>query len=234
MTVKHAHLLFEQSGTFRDEFRRLGIPAECYDLCNDFGQTDWRGDLFTQIELAAKWRKSIFDSFVSDDIIMAFFPCTYFCGQNEMYFCGTNYNFRQMDKVQVLDTIMERAQLRNDYYITLLKLCRIVESRDLRMIVENPYNAHHYWRFNFPYKPAVIDMNRRLRGDYFRKPTQYLFVNCEPAGKVSLQMDKPMEYVMEKNNIERSLISPDYAHNFICDHILGIKGEHTQPTLFDS
>lgn len=234
MTVQHAHLLFEQSGTFRDEFRRLGIPAECYDLCNDFGQTDWRGDLFAQIELAAKWRESIFDSFVSDDIIMAFFPCTYFCGQNEMYFCGTNYNFRQMDKVQMLDTIMERAQLRNDYYITLLKLCRIVESRDLRMIVENPYNAHHYWRFNFPYKPAVIDMNRRLRGDYFKKPTQYLFVNCEPAGKVSLQMDKPMEYIMEKNEIERSLISPDYAHNFICDHILGIKGEHTQPTLFDS
>lgn len=234
MTVKHAHLLFEQSGTFRDEFRRLGIPAECYDLCNDIGQTDWQGDLFAQIELAAKWRESIFDSFASDDIIMAFFPCTYFCGQNEMYFCGTNYNFRQMDKVQMLDTIMERAQLRNDYYITLLKLCRIVESRDLRMIVENPYNAHHYWRFNFPYKPAVIDMNRRLRGDYFKKPTQYLFVNCEPAGKVSLQMDKPMEYVMEKNEIERSLISPDYAHNFICDHILGIKGEHTQPTLFDS
>lgn len=27
-------------------------------------------------------------------------------------------------------------------------------------------------------------------------------------------------------------ISPDYAHNFICDHILGIDCGHTQPTLF--
>ena len=33
--------------------------------------------------------------------------------------------------------------------------------------------------------------------------------------------------------IDRSLISPDYAHNFICDHILGIDSGHTQPTLFN-
>lgn len=234
MTVNFAHCLFEQSGTFKNEFKRLGIGAWDYDIEDNFGETDFQCDLFSQIELAYKELPSVFDGITSDDIIVAFFPCTYFCGQNEMFFCGTNYNFRQMDKVQVLDAIMERAQLRNDYYITLLKLCRIVESRNLRMVVENPYNAHHYWRFNFPYKPAVIDMNRRLRGDYFKKPTQYLFVNCEPAGKVSLQMDKPIEYVMEKNEIGRSLISPDYAHNFICDYILGIKGEHTQPTLFDS
>lgn len=234
MTVNFAHCFFEQSGVFKNAFRALDVPALDYDIANDFGETDLRMDLFEHINNAYSDKASTFDHIKPDDLIVAFFPCTYFCGQNEMYFCGTNYNFRQMDKVQVLDTIMERAQLRNDYYITLLKLCRIVESRNLRMIVENPYNAHHYWRFNFPYKPAVIDMNRRLRGDYFKKPTQYLFVNCEPAGKVSLQMDKPMEYVMERSGIERSIISPDYAHNFICDQILGIKGEYTQPTLFDS
>lgn len=167
-----------------------------------------------------------------EDIIFAFFPCTYFCGHNEMFFCGTNYNYRQMSKPDVLDKIIERAQLRNDYYITLLRFCRVVESRGLRAIIENPYNAHHYWRFNFPYKPAVIDMNRRLKGDKYKKPTQYLFINCSPAGKMSVQMDKPMEYVMESEGIERSLISPDYAHNFICDHILGIDSGHTQPQLF--
>ena len=149
-----------------------------------------------------------------------------------MFFCGTNYNYRQFSKANVLDKIIERAQLRHEYYITLLKFCRVIEGRNLRAIIENPYNAHHYWRFNFPYKPAVIDMNRRLRGDFFKKPTQYLFINCSPAGKVSTQIDKPIEYVMEKEGIERSLISPDYAHNFICDHILGIDSGHTQPTLF--
>ena len=31
---------------------------------------------------------------------------------------------------------------------------------------------------------------------------------------------------------ERSMISPDYARNFICDFILGKKQDHTQLTLF--
>ena len=234
MTVNHVHCFFEQSGVFRDAFIALGIPAIDYDLANEFGQTNWQGDLFTQIDRAYSGKKSIFDIVLPDDLIFAFFPCTYFCGHNEMFFCGTNYNYRQLTRPVVLDKIIERAQQRHDYYITLLKFCRVVESRGLRAIIENPYNAHHYWRFNFPYKPAVIDMNRRLKGDNYKKPTQYLFINCEPAGKVSVQMDKPMQYVMEKEGIERSLISPDYAHNFICDHVLGIESGHTQKTLFDS
>lgn len=233
MTVNFAHCFFEQSGTFRDEFKKLGILAKDYDLCNDFGKTDWQGDLFFQIERAYAGKKSVIDNVRSEDLIFAFFPCTYFCGHNEMFFCGTNYNYRQLTKPVVLDKIIERARVRNDYYITLLKLCRVVESRNLRMVVENPYNAHHFWRFNFPYKPAVIDMNRRLKGDYFKKPTQYLFINCEPAGKVSLQKLKPMEFVEDREGIERSIISPDYAHNFICDHILGIDSGNTQPLLFN-
>lgn len=234
MTVNFAHCFFEQSGTFRDEFRKMGVPAKDYDLANDFGQTDWRGDLFAQIDRAYSGKYSVFNKILPNDLIFAFFPCTYFCGHNEMFFCGTNYNYRQLTKPEVLDKIIERAQLRHDYYVTLLKFCRVVESRGLRAIIENPYNAHHYWRFNFPYKPAVIDMNRRLKGDNYKKPTQYLFINCEPAGKVSVQMDKPMEYVMEKEGIDRSLINPDYAHNFICDQVLGIDSGHTQKTLFDS
>lgn len=232
MTVKFAHCLFEQSGTFRDEFVKLGIPAKDYDISYAFGRTDWVGDLFAQIDLAFLDKESIFDFFHPEDIIMTFFPCTYFCGHNEMYFCGTNYNYRNLTKPERLDKIIERAQLRHEYYITLLKFCRVVEGRGLRAIVENPYNAHHYWRFNFPYKPAVIDMNRRLSGDYFKKPTQYLFINCEPAGKRSVLNDKEMRFVEDHYGIERSLISPDYAHNFICDHILGIDSGHTQPTLF--
>lgn len=232
MTINFAHCFFEQSGVFRDEFIKLGIPAKDYDQNDIFGETDWRGDLFRQINRAYMGQPSIFDQINPDDLIIAFFPCTYFCGQNEMYFCGTNNYYRNFSKAVVLDKIIERARLRHEYYMTILKFCRVIEDRNLRAIIENPYNAHHYWRFNFPYKPAVIDMNRRLRGDFFKKPTQYLFVNCSPAGKVSTQIDKPIEYVMKKKGIERSLISQDYAHNFICDHILGIDSGHTQPTLF--
>ena len=46
------HCLFEQSGTFKNEFRKLGIPAEDYDIQNNFGQTDHVIDLFAEIDKA--------------------------------------------------------------------------------------------------------------------------------------------------------------------------------------
>lgn len=47
-----AHCLFEQSGTFKNEFIKLGIPAEDYDIQNHFSQTDHVIDLFGEIEKA--------------------------------------------------------------------------------------------------------------------------------------------------------------------------------------
>lgn len=46
------HCLFEQSGTFKREFIKLGIPAEDYDIQNNFGETDHVTDLFAEIEAA--------------------------------------------------------------------------------------------------------------------------------------------------------------------------------------
>lgn len=232
MTVKNAYLFFEQSGTFKKEFQKLGIPAKDYDIANDFGETDYIVDLFSQIRRAYRGLYSIFDSITPDDIIVAFFPCTYFCSSNELFFCGTNYAWRNAPRWEVLQRIIERSRLRQEYYEILLEFIAVCESQQLRCIIENPYNAHHYWRFNLPVRPAVIDMNRRLRGDYYRKPTQYLFINCTPAGKKSLRLDKEEKYINNQSRLERSMISPDYAHNFICDHILGIESGYTQPTLF--
>lgn len=232
MTVNFAHCLFEQSGTFKREFIRLGIPARDYDISNEFGETDVVGDLFIQIERAYLGLSSIFDDIDKDDIIMCFFPCTYFCENNVMFFCGTNINFSQLNNADRLSEIMMRADRRHEYYMHLLRLCHVVESRQLRMIIENPYNPHHYWRYNFLYKPAVIDMNRRLSGDYYTKPTQFIFVNCVPLGRKSIQIDKPVKFVNNQVTVNRSMISSDYAHNFICDKILGIESGHTIPTLF--
>jgi len=49
MKIERVHCLFEQSGTFKNEFKKLGIPAEDYDILNDFGETDHIVDLFGQI-----------------------------------------------------------------------------------------------------------------------------------------------------------------------------------------
>lgn len=46
------HLFFEQSGTFKNEFKKLGYEAVDYDILNDFGETDYQIDLFAEIEKA--------------------------------------------------------------------------------------------------------------------------------------------------------------------------------------
>lgn len=47
-----AHLLFEQSGTFKNAFKKNGIDAFDYDIQDEFGETDYIIDLFGEIEKA--------------------------------------------------------------------------------------------------------------------------------------------------------------------------------------
>ena len=47
-----AHCLFEQSGTFKNEFKKLGIEAFDYDIRNDYEQTDYQMDLYSEIDTA--------------------------------------------------------------------------------------------------------------------------------------------------------------------------------------
>ena len=62
MTVTKAHCFFEQSGTFKNEFIKLGIPAEDYDIQNNFGETDHVVDLFKEIDDAYEGKEgTVFD-----------------------------------------------------------------------------------------------------------------------------------------------------------------------------
>lgn len=222
------HLLFEQSGTFKRAFQKRGLHAEDYDILNDYGCTDNQVDLFAEIESAYDNNSSIFDTFTSDDLLMAFFPCIYFCEGNVLQFNGTSRNYNNKSRKEVITYIMERNHKRAHFYDLILQLFFVCESRGLRLIVENPYSTMHYLYNNFPYKPAVIDHNRRNRGDYYIKPTQYFFVNCQPTYNVSyatppktLTVKRLKGHKGSYCDAERSLISPAYADNFISDYILG-------------
>ena len=46
------HLMFEQSGVFKNEFKKLGYDAVDVDIQNNFGETDYVTDLFAEIENA--------------------------------------------------------------------------------------------------------------------------------------------------------------------------------------
>lgn len=236
------HCFFEQSGTFKREFIKMGIPAEDYDIQNNFGETDHTDDLFAAIETAYEGGGSLFDNITKDDLIMAFFPCIFFCQASQSAFTYTYNNYSKMDIKEKTDAILERSKNREYFYSILIKLFGVVQVRGLRMIVENPYSGQHYLILaqNFVMPPTMIDHNRQRRGDYFKKPTAYWFVNCEPTNGCSFQTPKEKKTVFTSKGAskagicseERSMISPDYARNFICDFILGKKQEIGQLQLF--
>lgn len=237
------YCLFEQSGTFKNEFIKLGIPAEDYDIQNNFGQTDHVIDLFWSIESAYDGHPSIFDDMTSDDLIMAFFPCIFFCQASQSAFTYTYNNYKNLDVKQKTDKIIERSKNREYFYTLIIKLFCIVQIKGLRMIVENPYSGQHYLILsqNFVMPPTFIDHNRQMRGDYYKKPTAYWFVNCEPTTYSTFQNPKETKTVFKSKSSpnsgmcseDRSLISPDYARNFICDFVIGKPQRATQLNIFD-
>ena len=44
------YCFFEQSGTFKNEFKKLGYKACDYDILNDYNETDNIMDLYGEIE----------------------------------------------------------------------------------------------------------------------------------------------------------------------------------------
>ena len=234
------HCLFEQSGTFKNEFIKLGIPAEDYDIQNNFGETDNVVDLFEHIENAYDNHPSIFDNFRGGDLIIAFFPCIYFCATSQMAFSWGCTNYRTLSIHEKTDKILERSVNREKFFRLAIKMLTVAKERGLRLIMENPWAEQTFLKANFVMPPTIVDNNRMLRGDYFVKPTAYWFINCEPTEGKSFQLDKEKKTIMSSRGAsrsglcseERSMISPDYARNFICDFILGKKQIITQQTLF--
>lgn len=239
------HCFFEQSGTFKNEFIKLGIPAEDYDIQNNFNQTDFVIDLFAEIEKGYNGESSIFDTITKDDLIIAFFPCIYFEAMSMMAFSLGCTNYRNLSKSDAMRKIIERAKNRYEIYDLLLKFVAICFDRQLRMIFENPWNEQHYLKQgNFPQNPSYVDKDRTRRGDNFVKPTAYWFFNCKPTDGFTQQQTRKeniKSILTSKGGVkaglcseERSMISPDYARNFICDNILGItqKIPNQQLTLF--
>ena len=235
------HCFFEQSGTFKNEFIKLGIPAEDYDIQNNFGQTDHTIDLFAEIEKAYGGGISAFDDITKDDLIIAFFPCIYFCEKSQYAFYLANHNYRCLTESEKIEKILERNNNRHYFYTLLLKFVGVCFKKNLRMIFENPYTQPHFLTNNFLKNADVVDMNRSLRGDIRRKPTQYWFFNCKATYGESFQ-PTPKSKILYHNNFshqkdisitERSMISPDYARNFICDFILGKTQQLGQLKLFE-
>lgn len=239
MTPNYVHCLFEQSGTFKNEFIKLGIPAADYDIQNNFGETDHVVDLFAEIEKAYQGGISMFDNIGSDDLVLAFFPCIYFSCLSQIAMTWNARNYKNKTTKEASDLILERAENRLKFYSLAVKLITIAKVRKINFIMENPWSMQTYLKANFVTPPTIIDRDRAERGDYFHKETAYWFVNFEPTKNTTYQINKNTKKISScKPGIhaglcseERSTISTDYARNFICDFILGKPQHNTQLNL---
>jgi hypothetical protein len=106
--------------------------------------------------------------------------------------------------------------------------------------MENPWGTHSFLQRDFVTPPAFIDKDRSLRGDVFGKPTAYWYINCKPTHGLTYQPRQKKRVKKDakpapKSGLcseERSMTSPDYARNFICDFIIGKTQEFSQLSLF--
>lgn len=169
-----AHCLFEQSGTFKNEFKKLGYEAYDYDIQNEFGETDYVIDLFEEIRGGYDGKPSIFDNISQDDLILAFFPCTRFESRVPLWFRGEAQQQKNWTIFQKLDYSMNLHDELHEFYLLISKLVYVAKKKGLRMVIENPYMQPHYLTTYWCLRPTLIDKDRTQNGDYYQKPTQYV------------------------------------------------------------
>lgn len=149
------HCFFEQSGTFKNEFIKLGIPSEDYDIQNNFGETDHVVDLFQHIEDAYDGKPSLFDDITSEDLIMAFFPCIYFSCLSQMAISWTYTNYCKLTTKQATEEILKRVKNREYFFGLAVKMLTVAKERGLRLIMENPWSMQTYLKSNFVAPPLT-------------------------------------------------------------------------------
>lgn len=222
------HCFFEQSGTFKKEFKKLGYKAYDYDILNNFNETDYQIDLFREIENAYDNKYSIFDNISNYDMILAFFPCVRFEHQIRMHFKGVAKQCKKMSVKEKLEYDLQLHKELSNLYEMITKLAIVCIKKNIPLIIENPYTTTHYLTQYWCLPYTLLDTDRTNNGDYFKKPTQYWFINCEPKNNFIFE---PLEYVNQKkinklgwvsNEVkeERSMIHPQYANRFIREFII--------------
>jgi hypothetical protein len=107
----------------------------------------------------------------------------------------------------------------------ITKLAIVCLRKNIALIIENPYSTTHYLTKYWAIPATIIDKDRSIRGDNFKKPTQYWFINCKPKYNMifesyTINERKNVEYT--SNKIERSLITKEYANRFIREFIIEV------------
>ena len=166
---------------------------------------------------------SIFDKINDVDIILAFFPCTRFEAQFNLWMIGKNFSQSSWDDKKKLEYALRMHTELSENYKLITMLSIICLNKRIPLIIENPYSKPHYLNQWWPIAPTWIDHDRTKRGDAATKPTQYWFFNMKPKHNFVLEPQEEIKstWKVEKaHGTQRSMISKDYARKFIKEFIL--------------
>lgn len=199
--------LFEQSGTFKNAFFQKGHKCQDIDIKNDFGETDLQLDLFEYITNTKCYYFNCFD------LIIAFFPCTWFSHFNTMIINRNWKNFKNWSEKDIDNYVNNRLSEREKATNVLKHLISKVKKP---LIIENPRSPYIYEILG---KPAYYDKNRQLHGDNYVKPTYFYCFNGVQISELDIIPNIKKCDIRFETKVNRSLITPTYASNFI-NHII--------------
>lgn len=141
-----------------------------------------------------------------------------------------DYKQKMLHDMKLLEELKANYDLVNKLFI----LCM---DKGLKLVMENPFSEEHFlWRY-WCYPPSIIDRDRRKNGDWFKKPTQFWFLNTEPKTNVVFEPLECLDFnsadmirQMRKKDIKkteaktikqaRSIIHPQYANRFIRQYLI--------------
>lgn len=218
------HFLFEQSGVFKNAALALGYEAFDYDIVKT-ENVDYQLDLLQEIDeyfSIETFDDSIFRRIEKDDVVFAFFPCTYFCSLSFLPLRFSWRNYKNLTDSQKLEAIYSRFVVRERYFKAFLGLLQIAVFKGFKLVIENPWTAPSYLRDNAPFKPQIVHDDRTKYGDVLKKPTAYWCLNWTPSflDMPSCYKDSKGDILHLAQGITRSLIDYDYAFNFL-SHYFG-------------
>lgn len=207
-------LLFEQSGSFKNILQKHGHNAKDFDLNNEFNTTDYQMDLFDYIINTDMKRIN------KSDLIIAFFPCTYFSNNNELFLNGVHYSMKKWSEQHKSEYISRRLEERQKFENVLITLIQKIK---VPMIIENP-NSKFIINFCKRNNLKYIMHSRDKHGDFYRKPTVYILLNDVNITELdidhsdihlTIQRDRSSDFKGISRKLRRSLISDLYINNLL-------------------
>ena len=207
-------LLFEQSGTFKNQLKSIGHNAKDFDINNEFNETDYQVDLFKMI------LETDLNTINKADLVFAFFPCTYFSDNNELIIKGVHWSMKTWSDSKKATYISNRLKERETFGVVLKTLVKKIK---VPCIIENP-NSKYIRNFCKDNNLEYIVHTRGKHGDFYNKPTIYILLNgariteldiIHNERHITIQCDKASDFKGISRKLRRSLISELYVKNLL-------------------